>query len=266
MKIIEMMKRGGKTLIGMVHVLPLPGTMNYGGSMDKLIHKAVFDARTLESSGFEAVLVEPTLDKPSGMRRGPLQLAAMSAVCSAVHQAVPIPMGVSFFTPDCQDVFAIAKASGADFVRLTTFVDTVVFPADIAYPSAVRAWEIRRQDGMQGIAILADIQVKHGKMLYPDTRLEESAFYAQHQGADAIVVTGSATGQETPMESIRRVRKVSKIPVVVGSGVSAENIRQQMTLADGFIVGSSIKLKGDLAAPVDADLAAALCKARRMEV
>lgn len=248
--------------MGMVHCLPLPGTMNYGGAMESVIKKAVSDAKTLERAGFDAVLVEPTLDLPSGMNRGALQLSAMSIICGAVRQAVRMPMGVSFFTPDCGDVFAIAKASSADFVRLTTFVDTVVFPTDVSYPCAVRAWEVRSRCGMEDIAVLADIQVKHGKLLYPDTKLEESAYFAQRQGADAIVVTGTATGEETPMETIRRVRQVVKIPVVVGSGVSAENIRRQMEYADGFIVGSSIKPGGDLSAPVDDRLAGMLAAAR----
>ena len=122
-------------------------------------------------------------------------------------------------TPDCRDVFSIAKASGADFVRITAFVDTLHFPVGTVQPCAVQAWEVRREGNMQDISILADIQVKHAELVYPQTTLEQSAYLAQAQGADAIVVTGNATGEETPMETIRRVAKVSKIPIVVGSGL-----------------------------------------------
>ena len=104
MKVIERMKEKGGVLIGMVHCLPLPGTMNYGGSMDAIVDKATEDAHALETAGFDAVLVEATMDKPMGMVRGPLQLAAMSVICGAVHRAVHIPMGVSYLTPDCRDV------------------------------------------------------------------------------------------------------------------------------------------------------------------
>lgn len=257
MKLTKMMEKN-RALIGMVHCLPLPGTMNYAGSMNAIIEKAVSDAKTLEKSGFDAILTEPTLDLPSGMIRGQLQLAAMSIICEAVSQAVNLPTGVSYFTPDCMDMFSIAKACGADFVRVTTFVDTVIFPPGISYPSASRVWEVRRQEGMRDIAVLADIQVKHGTMMYPNTRLEESAYFAEQQGADAVIVTGSATGQETPTDTIQRVKRIVKIPVIVGSGVSADNIQSQMPFADGFIIGSSIKINGKLESPVDEDLASAL--------
>ena len=163
MKVIERMKEKGGVLIGMVHCLPLPGTMNYGGSMDAIVDKATEDAHALETAGFDAVLVEATMDKPMGMVRGPLQLAAMSVICGAVHRAVHIPMGVSYLTPDCRDVFSIAKASGADFVRITAFVDTLHFPVGTVQPCAVQACEVRREGNMQDISILADIQVKHAE-------------------------------------------------------------------------------------------------------
>ena len=85
---------------------------------------------------------------------------------------------------------------------------------------------------------------------------------AQAQGADAIVVTGNATGEETPMETIRRVAKVSKIPIVVGSGVAPSNVQTQMELARGFIVGTSVKQDGNLMAPIDLALASELARAR----
>ena len=99
MKFMNMLEKNS-ALIGMVHCLPLPGTMNYAGSMDAIIEKAVSDAKTLEKAGFDAILTEPTLDLPSGMARGQLQLAAMSIICKAVSTAVSLPTGVSYLTPD----------------------------------------------------------------------------------------------------------------------------------------------------------------------
>lgn len=261
MKIIDRMKKD-HVLIGMVHCLPLPGTMNYGGSVEQIIEKAIADAKVLKQTGFDAVLVEPTLDYPVGMNRNQLQLATMSAICSAIRQNVDILLGVAFLTADCMDMFSIAKASGADFVRITTFVDTIIFPTGVSYPSAVRAWEVRKQYNMQDIAILADIQVKHGKMMYSDIRLEESARLAEIQGADAVIVTGTETGKETPMDTIIRVSKCVQIPVVVGSGVNKDTITSQMKAANGFIVGSSIKEKGNLMSYVNETLALELVEVR----
>lgn len=265
MKIIELMKEKKGVLIGMVHTLPLPGTINYGGSMDAIVEKAISDAMTLEAAGFDGVLVESTLDRPMGMKRGLVQHAAMSVICGAVHRAVSIPMGLSYMTEDCKDMFSIAQASGADFVRITAFVDTVRFPVGVVYPCAVRAWEVRRDGDMKDIAVLADIQVKHAEMVNPQVTLEQSAYYAQAQGADAIIVTGNATGEETPLETIQRVSRKVKLPVVVGSGVTAGNLKAQMAYASGFIVGSSVKANGNLAAPVDLQLAKVLVDAKNAE-
>lgn len=104
----------------------------------------------LETAGFDAVLVEATMDKPMGMVRGPLQLAAMSVICGAVHRAVHIPMGVSYLTPDCRDVFSIAKASGADFVRITAFVDTLHFRSVPSSP-------VRSKHGRCGVKAICRI-------------------------------------------------------------------------------------------------------------
>ena len=88
-------------------------------------------------------------------------------------------------------------------MRITAFVDTVRFPVGVVQPCAARVWEVRRNGGMEDIAVLADIQVKHAEMVFPQVTLEQSAYYAQAQGADAIVVTGDSTGQETPLETIK---------------------------------------------------------------
>ena len=262
MEIIKFLREKRGVLIGMVHCLPMPGCLNYGGSVEAIVEKAVADAKNIEAAGFDAVMVEPTLDKPTGIERGPLQVSAMAIVCDAVRRAVNIPVGLSFMTKDCKDVFSIAKASGADFIRLNVFVDTVAFSAGVVYPCAVRAWEIRSAYDCKDIAILADIQVKHARMIYPDVTIEESARLAQSQGADAVVVTGSSTGQETPIDTIKRVKEILSIPVVVGSGACVSNIGYQMEHADGFIVGSSIKKNGDLRQPVDFELAHNLAQAR----
>ena len=121
-----------------------------------------------------------------------------------------------------------------------------------------------KEKGMEDIAVLADIQVKHGKLMYPETTIEESAYFAERQGADAVIVTGNTTGEETPLDTIRRVKDIVKIPVVVGSGVRKETIAAQMEAAEGFIIGSSIKEGGKLAKPVNEKMALALADAKKM--
>ena len=99
------------------------------------------------------------------------------------------------------------------------------------------------------------MQSKHSYLLNPEITLEESAAWAATRGADAIVVTGAATGKQTSTAALDGVRRAVKLPVLAGSGVSAKNAHEQLAVADGLIVGSSLKKGGNLLAPIEADLA-----------
>ena len=125
MTILHRMGEGGKCLIGMVHCLPLPGTLGHGGDMEKIYEKALTDARTLEAAGFDAVIVENTTDMPYARNLSAGQLAALAAITRCVVQAVRIPVGVDASFSDTPAALAAAYAAGAQFVRSPAFVDTV---------------------------------------------------------------------------------------------------------------------------------------------
>ena len=67
-------------------------------------------------------------------------------------------------------------------------------------------------------------------------------------------MTGSAIGVETPIEMIQKVKKVVSLPVIAGSGVNAKNIGEQLKIADGAIIGSSLKEGGILSNPISGKL------------
>ena len=156
----------------------------------------------------------------------------------------------------------IAAAAGATFIRVPVFVDTVLFSDGIIYPCAHDCVNYRKRMGLEHIKILADCQVKHSYMLCPSISIEASAKEAAGAGADGIIITGSVIGEETPIEMIARVKKVVKIPVFAGSGVKPANVREQLTIADGCIVGSSFKKDGVLTNPIDYALARELIEAK----
>lgn len=49
-------------------------------------------------------------------------------------------------------------------------------------------------------------------------------------------------------------KNVVKVPVFAGSGVKAENIKDQLQIADGAIIGSSLKEGGIISNPISYDL------------
>ena len=243
-----------KTIIGMVHCLPLPGTPGFDGDYQGIIRRAVEDAVTLEKAGVDAVIVENMGDTPFKAMLNTAQVAALSAAAAAVKDAIRIPVGIDAAFNDCKASLAIAGITGAQFIRVPVFVDTVLFTDGVIAPCARECVEYRKQLGLEHVRILADVQVKHAHMLLPHITGEQSAREAEANGADGIIVTGSEIGVETPIDMIARVKKVVHLPVFAGSGVKASNIGEQMHVADGGIIGSSLKKDGILTNPIDYEL------------
>lgn len=253
--ILQRMEQGEKCLIGMVHCLPLPGTLHYGGSMDAIYEKALADAHMLENTGFDAVIVENTADLPFSRQLGVHQVAALTGVARNVAQALRIPVGVNASFSDTAAGLAIAYAVGAQFVRCPVFVDSVwVMGLGTVNPAVTNILRMRQQLSSDGIAVFADVQVKHSHMMNPDVTLEESVRAATECGAGALIVTGLSTGMETPLETVRRAKAATRLPIIIGSGFAASNAAQQLALANGAIVGSALKPGGVLEERIDEQL------------
>ena len=258
-QMMEKMARGQKTVIGMVHCLPLPGTLNYRGSMEELFERAVSDAVTLWRSGVDAVIVENTNDLPQSRLLEIEQVAALSAIVRAVVERIQIPVGVDASFNDGVAGMAIAYGTGASFIRSTVFVDRVVVTGvgEIG-PCCKEVIRMRRFLGAEEVKIFADVQVKHYHMADEAVSLEESCRAAVDSGADALIVTGVSTGKETPLDSIRTAKQSVSVPVVIGSGFHAGNAGEQLQSADGAIVGTALKRGGIITNPVDEELCRAL--------
>ena len=108
----------------------------------------------------------------------------------------------------------------------------------IVKPCARELQRYRKLLGAENIALLCDIQTKHTFMLSSAISIEESALMATECGADALIITGAHTGSASPLETIRRVREVTKLPLIAGSGVNAQNAADQLSLVEAAIVGS----------------------------
>ncbi|MCD7736384.1 MAG: BtpA/SgcQ family protein [Lachnospiraceae bacterium] len=250
----ELLSKGSQTIIGMVHCLPLPGTCGFDGNYSKIMDRAVEDAITLEKAGVDALIVENMGDTPFAALLDKAQITALTAAAVKVREAVKIPIGIDAAFNDCEVSLSIAAMCGASFIRVPVFVDTVLFSDGIIYPCARKCMNFRRSMGLEHVRILADVQVKHANMLNPQITVEMSAKDAVSNGADGIIVTGAVVGAETPIDMLKRVQKVVKVPVFAGSGVNRSNIHDQLQIADGCIIGSSLKKDGILTNPIDYDL------------
>lgn len=253
-----------RPLVGMVHLAPLPGSPRWGGSMAEVVERAVTDARAIEAGGLDALLVENYGDAP--FTAGPVDaatVAAMSVVVAEIRRAVRLPLGINVLKNDARAGLAIAAATGARFIRVNVHVGAVVGDQGLIQSDAYATLRYRRLLGAD-VRIFADVQAKHGVPLAP-VELEQEARDAVGRGlADALVVSGRATGEATPLEEVERVRAaVRDVPVLVGSGVTPESVAELLAVADGAIVGTFLKRDGRLANPVDPDRVKQLVEAAR---
>ena len=223
----------------MIHLPPLLSIRGFLG-MKKTIDKALADLSVLEKAGFNGALIENDDDKPHTEFANIAQVASFSIIANEVCKNAKIPIGVQVMLNDWRASFAISKAVGAQFTRLDVFVDHVDCKWGEIKPDPTKIINYKNKIYPE-LLLLTDIQVKYKKMIKPRP-LIASATLAINNGSDGLIITGRATGVETPIEKIQEVRKnLPNFPIFVGAGVNEKNIREQFSIANGAIVGTSIK-------------------------
>jgi len=245
-------------LVGMVHVRALPGSPRASLTVDEIIEIAADEARTLADHGVDAVIIENMHDTPyvHGDQLGPEQTAIMTRAAIAVRGAAPdVPLGVQVLSGGNKQALAIALASGASFIRCENFVYAHVADEGLlAQAEAGHLLRYRKSIGAEHIAVICDIKKKHASQaLTADISIAEAAHAAEFFCADGLIVTGSTTGAPTSPDDVRAVREASSLPVLVGSGVTPENIAGLVDYADAFIVGSALKRDGVWSNGLDPD-------------
>ena len=230
-------------LIGVIHLPPLPGWPGSPG-IDGVVARALADLRALEAGGIGAVLVENEHDRPHEVCASARTVAAMTRVTQEVVQAArSAVVGVEILLNDPKASVSVASMTGARFIRTDYFVDRMTRPeygGEMAIdPAGLLAH--RRAIGADEVLILADIQVKYAATIEPRP-LAASAAAARAAGADAIVVTGSVTGEPPRREQLMAARAgAGDLPVLIGSGLDATNAAELLEAADGAIVGTSLQ-------------------------
>ena len=253
-----------RAVIGMVHLRALPGSPRWEGDMGAVVRAALDDARALAEGGADALVVENHGDVPfTAGRVDAASVAGMAVAIAEIRRQLSLPVGVNVLKNDVRSALAVAAATGARFVRVNVHVGAVAADQGVIQSEAHDTLRYRRLLGLD-IRILADVQAKHGVPLAP-VPIEQEARDCWERGlADALVVSGVATGQPTPMSDLKRVRgAVPDAPLLVGSGATPETVAELLSVADAVIVGTSLKRDGRLANPVDVERVRRLVAAAR---
>jgi uncharacterized protein len=242
-----------KPVIAMVHVGALPGTPAAAEPLGTLVERAAAEARLYREAGVHGVMLENMHDAPylrGGV--GPEITAAMTVLALAVKDACALPCGVQILAGANLEAVAVAHAAGLDFVRAEGFAFAHVADEGIIDSSAAALLRFRRHIGAERVRVWADVKKKHAShALTADVSIGETAAAAAFMRADAVIVTGSATGEACADADVAEVRARCALPLYLGSGVTAENLPRYHAAADGFIVGSTFKAGGRWSEAVD---------------
>jgi membrane complex biogenesis BtpA family protein len=245
---------GQRALVGMLHAGALPGTPSASLTIEALIQQLVTEARIYRDAGFTALAIENMHDRPylkGGA--GPEITAAMTAIAREVKREAGLVLGIQVLAAANREALAVALASGADFVRVEGFVFAHVADEGVIEGCAGELLRYRRTIGAERVLVFADIKKKHSAhAITADVPIAETARAAEFFLADGVIVTGAATGEPASPDEVRDVVRAARVPVLVGSGITAANLKT-FSAAHGFIVGSSVKHGGLWCNPLDRD-------------
>jgi uncharacterized protein len=250
------------SLIGMVHLLPLPGSPRFSGKSDQVIERAIADALALEEAGFGGLMVENFGDDPFFPDNvPPVTIAGITTAVNAVQAAVSIPVGVNVLRNDAIAALGIAAVTDAAFIRVNVLTGTMFTDQGVIQGKAAEVVRERLRL-CPNTLILADVLVKHASPP-PGLTIEQAGIdTSERGGADALIISGQGTGAEPDLEQAMRLRQAVPVAqILIGSGATPANLPLLARAANGAIVGTSLKVDGRAAGAVDASRASAMVEA-----
>ena len=242
-----------KPIIAMIHVDALPGTPKYSGDVKSIIAKAKSEAVLYKNAGIDVLMIENMHDVPYLNRSaGPEITAIMSILLYEVKNISGLPAGIQILAGANKQALGAALAAGGDFIRAEGFVYAHVADEGFFNSDAGEILRYRKQIGADHISIFTDIKKKHSShSITDDTDITDTAKAAEFFLSDGVIITGSATGKEPSLEEIRRVKECINVPVLAGSGITLENVKDYIQYCDSLIIGSYFKTGGKWQNPVE---------------
>lgn len=253
--VINQIFRRSKALIGMIHCPPFPGSPRYRGeSLNQIYDACLHDAEFLVNNGLHGLIVENHGDVPFSKPDdiGPETPAFMAVVVERIKRNFDVPIGINVLANAPITAFAIARATDSAFIRVNQWANAYIANEGFMEGRAAQAMRFRSALRGEGIKVFADSHVKHGShSITSDRSIGELTRDLDFFDVDAVIATGHRTGDSATMEEIEEVADATSLPVLVGSGVDADNIAQILTRASAVIVASSLKKDGVWWNPVD---------------
>lgn len=239
-------------IIGVVHLLPLPTSPRWGGSLKAVIARAEQESTALAAGGVDGLIIENFFDAP--FTKGtvdPAVVSAMSLVVQRVKNLVPLPIGINVLRNDACSAMAIASCVEAQFIRVNVLTGVMATDQGLIEGEAHRLLRYRRELGSD-VKIFADVLVKHATPLGSPNLTTTVRETIERGLADGIIISGWETGSPPNLGDLElAVDAAEDVPVFIGSGANWENIPSLIQSANGAIVSSSLKRHGRIDQPID---------------
>jgi uncharacterized protein len=244
-----------KVLIGMIHCPAFPGTPRYrGASMEDIYAGCLRDAEHLVAGGLHGLIIENHGDIPFSKPEdiGPETPAFLSVVTDRVRRATGVPVGVNVLANAPLPAIATAVAGGADFIRVNQWANAYVANEGFMEGRAAEAMRYRSLLRAEHVRVFTDVHVKHGShAIVADRSIPELARDLAFFDADCLIATGQRTGNAASIAEIDEIAGATHLPLLVGSGVTEDNIVAILERTNGVIVASSLKEGGVWWNPVE---------------
>ena len=239
-----------KVIIGMVHLLPLPGSPRYNGDLDAVYDAAIKDLKALEKGGAGAVIIENFGDVPYAAENELINKIAFATMVARLRNQTSLPVGINYQFNDVETEWAVAYSCDVDFIRCEVFAENRIGPNGLFIAAGPRLMRLKAHYN-KDVMILADANVKHTFAL-AEQPLDFTIESLIEGGADGVIVTGITTGVNPSVEDVQLVKKHAKdLPVFLGSGINEKNVNEYLPYISGAIVGSSLKKDHIVENPVD---------------
>ena len=254
----------GKPVIGMVHLGALPGSPLYDRErgIAELVEAAAKDLAALQAAGFDAVMFGNENDRPYEFEVDRASTATMAYVIGQLRAKIAVPFGVNLLW-DPMSSIALAAATGADFVR-EIFTGTYASDMGPWAPDAGQAMRYRDRLGRGDLAMLYNVSAEFAYSLDRRSLPDRARSAVFSSIPDAVLVSGQITGEAAPISDLEAVKAVMPgTPVLANTGVKHETVAEVLKVADGCIVGSSLKVDGNTWNPVEPERAAEFMRLAR---
>jgi uncharacterized protein len=239
-----------KPLIAMCHLEGLPGRPRYDSAagVEAIVISAAREVQALQDGGVDAILFCNENDIPYSTSVGMEAVATMTYVIGRLRDQLRVPYGTNLLWDPAASI-AAAAASGASFIRE---VLTGVFDSDMGLlaPDLGQVAGYRQAIGAQHVAMFANITPEFSRSV-SGRSVSDRAASAAYLGVDALLISGPAAGVDASMSDLREAKEAVAIPVLANTGVKHETIEDVLAVADGAIVGTSLKVDGHTWNPVD---------------